>query len=310
MRSRCVIVAGFARSGTSWLGKGLSFAPGFTYYREPDNDHRIAATDKKERFAWLYLTPNLDDPEYLQLMTRACSGQIATAFTMADDPGPILKHLGVRGLRLGERFPVLFCRQRHTLLKLTYANLNLTWLRARFPHVQQVYILRHPCGQFESWQRRGWKLEPAHLLQNRRLMEDHLHPFESLLSRASSFWERAGALWAAVTYVVHRQTQADQGRFIVAYEWLCQEPVARFRELYRRLGLEWSRKAEHFLRISDRPGDTRTYSLVRSSKMQVDVWKARLRAEDIAACRRFVEPFELPYYPGFEPNVERPVFIP
>lgn len=131
MRSRCVIVAGFARSGTSWLGKGLSFAPGFTYYREPDNDHRIADTDEKERFAWLYLTPSQDDPEYLRLMTRACSGQIATALTMADDPGPILKHLGARGLRLGERFPVLFCRQPHALLKLTYANLNLTWLRAR-----------------------------------------------------------------------------------------------------------------------------------------------------------------------------------
>jgi hypothetical protein len=34
---RCVVVAGFPRSGTSWLAKGLSFAPGFTYYREPDN---------------------------------------------------------------------------------------------------------------------------------------------------------------------------------------------------------------------------------------------------------------------------------
>ncbi len=34
---RCVIVVGFPRSGTSWLAKCLSFAPDFTYYREPDN---------------------------------------------------------------------------------------------------------------------------------------------------------------------------------------------------------------------------------------------------------------------------------
>jgi CheY-like chemotaxis protein len=34
---QCVIVGGFARSGTSWLAKSLSFARGFTYYREPDN---------------------------------------------------------------------------------------------------------------------------------------------------------------------------------------------------------------------------------------------------------------------------------
>ena len=41
MEPRCVIVAGFPRSGTSWLAKGLSFAPGFTYYREPDNYDRV-----------------------------------------------------------------------------------------------------------------------------------------------------------------------------------------------------------------------------------------------------------------------------
>jgi hypothetical protein len=153
-------------------------------------------------------------------------------------------------------------------------------------------------------------LEPAKLLQNRRLMEDHLHPFESLLSGASSFWERAGAYWAALTYVVHHQTAADRGRFIVAYEWLCGQPVTRFRELYRRLGLGWSRKAEHFLQISDRRGDTRTYSLTRSSKTQVDVWKGRLTGDEVAACRRFVEPFELPYYPGFEPTVTEHVWRP
>ena len=77
--SRCVIVAGLPRSGTSWLAKGLSFAPGFSYYREPDNYDRVALA--QERFAWLYLTAEQDDPEYHDLMTRACEGRIATAFT-------------------------------------------------------------------------------------------------------------------------------------------------------------------------------------------------------------------------------------
>jgi hypothetical protein len=36
----------------------------------------------------------------------------------------------------------------------------------------------------------------------------------------------------------------------------------------------------------------------------VDQWKARLSSEEIAECRRFVEPFGLPYYPGFEPYVD------
>ena len=46
---RCVVVAGFPRSGTSWLAKGLSFAPGFTYYREPDNFNFVPGAEERFR---------------------------------------------------------------------------------------------------------------------------------------------------------------------------------------------------------------------------------------------------------------------
>jgi hypothetical protein len=142
------------------------------------------------------------------------------------------------------------------------------------------------------------------LLRNPRLVADHLQPFTDLIRSADSYWERAGALWAATTYVVHRQTQADRGRIIVAYEWLCGNPVPRFQALYRHLGLTWTRRAERFLHHSDHEGDERIYSMSRSTAKQVDKWKDRVSPEDIEACRRFVDPFGLPYYPGFEPVVE------
>ncbi|HKU59908.1 MAG TPA: sulfotransferase [Gemmatimonadales bacterium] len=299
--SRCVIVAGFPRSGTSWLARALSFAPGFTYYREPDNYERVE--EAQERFAWLYLTADQDDEDYREFMTRACAGRIATAFTMRDDPGPLLRPLGLSGRWLGERIPALFRRKPGVLLKLVFANLNLDWLVARFPHARQVCALRHPCGQFESWRRLGWEPTPARLLENRRLMADHLHPFADLLRRASGFWERAGALWGATVYVMHRQTGPESPRDIVAYEWLCGDPVERFQKLYRRLDLEWSAAAERFLTRSNHEGSAWAYSLERVAAEQVDRWRPRLTQGEIDACRRFVEPFELPYYPDFEPEV-------
>ena len=214
---RCVIVAGLPRSGTSWLAKCLSFAPGFTYYWEPDNVDMVP--EAEERFKYLYLTAEHDDPAYRRLMTRACAGQVATAFTMKEDPGPLLR-LFRRRRRLGERFPFLFLRRRHVLVKLVNANLNLAWFSANFPLARQVCVVRHPCGQFESWRRLGWEPRPEAMLANRRLVADHLHPFAELIGSSRSFWERAGALWAATVHVIHRQTQADNGRHIVAYEWL------------------------------------------------------------------------------------------
>jgi hypothetical protein len=298
---RCVIVAGLPRSGTSWLAKGLSFAEGFTYYWEPDNVDMVPGAE--ERFRYLYLTGEHDDPAYRRLMTRACTGRIATAFTMKEDPGPLLTTLGIRR-RVGERFPVLFMRKRDVLVKLVNANLNLAWFGANFPRAGQVFILRHPCGQFESWKRLGWEPDPHRLLENRRLVADHLQPFAELITRARSFWERAGALWAAVVHVVHRQTQqAEGGRLIVAYEWLCADPITRFQDLYRRLDLRWTSRAERFIRASDTEADPGTYSMRRPTARQIDKWKQGLTRDDIEACRRFVEPFRLPYYPSFEPRV-------
>jgi hypothetical protein len=296
----CVIVAGFPRSGTSWLAKSLSFARGFTYYREPDNVDMVPGAE--ERFRWLYLTGEHDDPAYRRLMTRALEGRIATKFTMREDPGPLLATLGT-GRRLAERFPVLFLRKWGVLVKLVNANLNLAWFDANFPRARQAFVLRHPCGQFESWRRLGWEPDPHKLLENRRLVADHLQPYTDVIAGARSFWERAGALWAAVVHVVHRQTQAEGGRLMVAYEWLCADPLARYQELYNRLDMHWTPGAERFIRASDTEADPGTYSIRRPTARQIDKWKVRVSPEDAGACRRFVEPFGLPYYPGFEPRV-------
>ena len=169
-----------------------------------------------------------------------------------------------------------------------------------------MYIVRHPCVQCASGKRLGWNPRPDRLLGNPRLVADHLHPFEGLIRSAESFWERAGAYWAATTYVVHRQTRADEGRIILAYEWLCGDPLQRFEDLYRRLGLSWSPRAERFIRRANSEGDDRAHSLNRPTARQIDKWKERLSPDEIQECRRFVDPFGLPYYQGFEPDVASP----
>ncbi len=310
---RCVIVTGFPRSGTSWLAKCLSFAPGYTYYREPDNFDRVAEAER--RFVNLYLTAEHDDAGYRRLMTRACAGEMATAFTMKEDPGPLLAPFGTAGRMLGEKLPFLFLRKPNVLLKLVFANLNLAWISAHLPHAQQLCVLRHPCGQFASWRRLGWEPQPAELLGNPRLLADHLQPFADVIRSAGDFWERAGALWGATNYVIHRQTERDGARRIVAYEWLCAEPAPRYRELYGLLDLTWSDRTEARIEQTNTEGDSGAYSLQRRAAAQIALWKTKLTAEEVAACRRFVEPFGLPYYPDFEPAVgsfdgTRPVTAP
>jgi hypothetical protein len=304
-RTTRVGVAGLPRSGTSWLGRTLSLAEGLTYYREPDNfDHVPGASP---RFRFLYLPAGSDDAEYRRHMERALSGAIATHFTMNQDPGPLLRRLPKRWWSIGDHAPVLFLRGSEGLVKLVHSNLALDFLLERFPEMRQVYIVRHPCGQFASWRRQGWTPTPERLVQDTRLMEDHLAPFADHIRRADGFWAKAGVWWGAVNHVVHRQTLQRPTRIIVAFEWLCAAPEDHYRQLYDRLGLVWTDATDRFLRESNRRGKSgkgadRPYSLVRDTSQQATRWKQEVDAAEIAECRAAAEPFDLPYYPDFEPE--------
>ncbi len=90
----------------------------------------------------------------------------------------------------------------------------------------------------------------------------------------------------------------------MAYEWLCGDPAARYQELYALLGMTWNARTGRRVREASTEGDDLVYSLNRPTALQVDRWKERVTPDEIEACRRFVEPFGLPYYPDFEPYVE------
>ncbi len=294
-----VIVAGMPRTGTSWTGRVLGLAPGYTYYREPDNFNLVEGAERY--FAYLYLPSNGSDAQYRRHMTRALTGKIATPFTMRDDAGPIMDRMPRRWRKLGTHFPVLYRRKPNTLVKLVNSSLALNWLQVQYPSAGVVYLLRHPCGQFASVKRLGWEPKPHRLLWSDALVEDYLHPFEELIRSAETFWERAGAQWAAINYVVYHQHQQGADRALVPFEWLCQAPTERFRALFDRLDLEWTQEVDDFLEENTDEHSDQPYSLTRRSEKQIDKWKAEVSEEDIDACRRYVEPFDLPFYPNFDP---------
>lgn len=239
-------------------------------------------------------------------MERALQGRIATAFTLSPDPGPLVRRVPRKYRRWADAVPWLFLCRPTCMVKLVNSTLALDWIEARFPATRQVYVVRHPCGQFSSWRSRGWEPEPRRLLEDRRLVDEHLAPFVSLIEQADDFWERAGALWGAMNKVVWASLSESRVRTVVTFEWLCQDVVAHYRELYELVGLPWTPAAEAFLTRMD-SADDRPYSLKRQSAQQPAKWLAALAPEEIERCRRFAEPFGLPWYPDFAPEPLVPV---
>ena len=289
------------------MAKSLSFAPGYTYYREPDNPDLVPGA--KFPWRWLYLPSGRSDPEFAGHLGRALRGEVVTPHTMSEDVGPLLGRLPPAwAARVGARLPWLYRRQPGVLLKLVFSNLALEWFADEAPAGRQIHVLRHPCGTYASWARLGWEPRPDRLLADDELVADHLAPYAEVMREATTFWERAGALWAATTLVVTRQLDAHPDWVLVQHEWLCEDPVARFASLYRVAGLRWNAAADDFLRAADRSGDGGPQSLVRSSQDEIDKWRRYVAPDDVAACRAVVERFDLPWYPDFAPTPVEPAW--
>ena len=304
-----LILAGMPRTGTSWAGKALGFARGYTYFREPDNfDHVEGATGD---FPFLYVTAGDADHEaYRRHMERALSGEIATPFTMKEDAGPLLSWLPQRRRnQLGKRFPILYAVRSNLVAKLVNSNLALDWILGRFPDAWILYIFRHPCGQFASFQRQGWEPRPERYLQDATVLSEHLAPFEDTIRRAATFWERAGAQWGLINRIVYQQALQQDRLAMIPYEWLCSDPVVRFKEIYAWAGLEWNEAVENFLsakiqsKMSDDP-----YSLAKDPAVQIDRWRKYVSERDIYECRSYSEAFKLPLYGNFDPYQGSPVW--
>ncbi|MCB2049425.1 MAG: sulfotransferase [Novosphingobium sp.] len=303
---RQVIISGLPRSGTSWVGKAMSFAPGFTYYREPDNSDHVKGAAGREWW-YRYLKAGDDVPQYSDHMDRALVGKVATKFTMVQNPGPIMRLVPRRFKVIGEVFPFLYIREPDVVVKLERASLKLDWLAARYPQARIVSLVRHPGGQFLSFKQLGWEPEVNWLLSDERLMEEYLSPFADVMRSAKTFWEKAGAFWGAHAYVALKQTQNGARHHFVPFEWLCADGPARLRELSDRLGMTWTAEAQEFAA----PGsgvDGPTYSLRRDSIAQIDKWRKSVEPADIEACRAFAEPFGLPIYADFDPWKAEPLW--
>ena len=254
---RQVIVSGLPRSGTSWTARALSFDPTFSYCREPDNWQFVPGWDRQ--WEWLYAAGTDDPPAaWTAHMERALTGQIMNLRTMEWNLGPILPLIPDSLRYVANKRPWLFRAKPNRLIKMVRVTLAHDWIVNRFPAAELLVVTRHPAGEFASWQRlserndgKGWELPLEALLDDEKLMDRHLRPYEAHMRRASGFWETATAIWGAVMRVVFDQHAASNAFHIVPFEWLCEDAETRFREVYARLGLTWSKAASGFLAKSD-----------------------------------------------------------
>lgn len=270
--SATVLLCGSGRSGTTWL---VGVANYDNYYRlmiEPFFRAHVPAVKAFRRRQ--YLRPSNVDPTYLGPATSIFTGAIRDGF---------IDQLNRR----------IVCTSR--IVKDVRCTLMLGWLRARFPAMPIVLVLRHPCAVAHSRAKLGWDDIREDYLGQPDLVTDHLAPFAGAIRAASTDFERHVFDWCVENYVPFRQL-APGGVHLAYYENFCVDPARELDRLFAFLGRPYDARIFSTLTRSTASafaaGRARS-SAVISEESLTESWRGQLSRDQIDRAYEIVASFGL-----------------
>ena len=246
-----VFLAGSGRSGTTWLSEIINHRGTYRYVFEPFNPAKVSEFGHFE--SKQYLSPDDGRAEFLGPARLALTGALRDPWT--------------------DRFNATLVARRR-LIKDIRANLLLAWMRANFPGMPIVLLLRHPCAVVASRLALGWKDNLEETMEQERLVDDFLLPMEADIRAARDDFERHLFLWCIDNYVPLKQLGRGE-LHLTFYEDLLANPEEELRSLFGFLG--------------DDPDDRVYARLARPSPLSrkdapvpsVDGWRARVSASQL-----------------------------
>ncbi len=299
---RPILVTGAHRSGTTWVGKMLAAGGQAAYISEPLNVlHRPGVLRTPVRYWYTYIHEG-NEAEFLP----GLQDTISFRYHLVKELGSLRS--GKDLARMG-RDVTIFLRGRIQrkipLVKDPFAVFSAPWFARRL-NCKVVITARHPAAFASSLKRLDWPFDFADLLAQPKLMQDWLEPFrkEMIAEKENPDAIRsASLLWLVIYSFVKECTKQKPDFILVRHEDLSVDPVKGFEELYSRLGLTFTSRAEKTIlkaSSSENPGELArgaTHSVRLDSRSNLQNWKRRLTPEEIQSIRRLTGELCDHYYP-------------
>ncbi len=274
-RKPLFFVTGLPRSGSSWTAAAITAALQGLLIYEPYN---AEFHPERRAFEMRYLPAGADDAPFLSIFKR----ELSTPWR----PRRMLKAM----------------RTKAIILKDVHAGLATEYIWEQFrPNI--VIIIRNPFAFAASWQRVNFNTnQRVDLLLNQpRLIADHLAPFVDHMHASSDSFYRLGVFWGASYFVMQRIAATHPEWVWVTHESLCADPDAGFANLLTHFGLQQTARGRAFLQSHNRPlrPDETAFSVSRVAADQPDKWRDELTPDQVEAIRSGCVPFELleAFYP-------------
>ncbi len=279
--NKTVFLAGVGRSGTTWLGDVLNYRNTFRTMFEPFFPAKVPELAAAGWRAHGYLRPGATGPG-VAAVERILAGRIRNDWI--------------------DQFNTRAVAHRR-LIKDIRANFMLGWLRARYPAMPIVFLMRHPVPTVLSQLKMGWKPAYHHFRGQPELMADFLEPFRGEMDAARDEFGARMTMWCLMNLAPLRQF-SDGGMRVVFYEDLCRRHAEVLPGLLAYIGV---RHTNWVLSKVWQPSVmTKQTSAILQGGDPVDSWRRQTTPEQMKAAMAILARFGLDRIYGEEalPRVE------
>ena len=264
-----ILVAGTARSGTTWLADLIASQLSCRMMFEPFNPELVLDFHGFHYFH--YQRPEQENLALQHYCEKIFRGRIRHPWIDRE---------------------VDQLRPRYRLIKEIRANLFLRWINLHFPQLPLLFIIRHPCAVVQSRLQLNWATDSdiAPFLAQEDLREDFLKDKLMIIQQAKTAEEKHAVIWCISNLVPLRQFPPGSLQ-VVFYENLCVQPEIEIPAIFAAIGQPYD---DSVFRYANRPsGTSRANSAVVTGKNRVDGWRQKLTPEQIKRILAIVDAFGL-----------------
>lgn len=282
-RKDAVLVVGTGRSGTTWVGDVIAAATHSRILFEPFVLRQDGHFLHLNQFTFgnpqgylnrsIYLNGNEPDLDSYKTQIDSIFGGRIRSPWIDQEVQP-----GIYGRRL---------------IKDIRANLMLAFMARTWPGLKICFIIRNPVMVIDSMMAKnkdGWMFDwmPSHALDQPRLMQDWLNPFQKDIERGETQVERLALRWCVENYIPLQQIQDLNNVLTIRYEDLVSD-IKLWDKVAAHVGYDnWD--SNKVLEYVGKPSHTSSLSLHSRESPRC------LQPNEIDAIRSVVERFGLGQY--------------
>ncbi len=314
--SRCILVFGMPRSGTTWIGKLFDSHPDTLYRHEPDSVRRLS----------LPLYPERDvAPQYREELERfvASLPELRSPKVVGKQPlfpksyhsaaGLYAYRVGVAFAKAASRvqrnFPCFYrptaggCEQARLVWKSIESPGRLGVCMEALPEAYAIHLMRHPCGYVASVLRGEaggrfdgvtpsaedlWLLKMLLATSTAKPRGLNLDDIERLTPEERLAWR-----WVLTQEKILADVAHCERVLTLRYEDVCATPLVMTRQMFEFAGLPWQSQTEDFIRASTQPTnqttDTDYYSVFKRPQASAGRWREELAPQVIERILRIFQ---------------------